>query len=119
MRIIVCGGRDYNDKDAVWGALEALRKVYKSFTVIQGGARGADSLAASWANSQGVPSETYPADWNKHGKAAGPIRNREMLAAGADLVLAFKGGRGTADMVRAARAANVKVWEPANDKNRE
>src|SRR5690606_30354012 len=51
----------------------------------------------------------YPADWRRHGRAAGPIRNQEMADAGADLCIAFPGGRGTADMVRRARAAGIPV----------
>jgi hypothetical protein len=60
----------------------------------------------------GVPVSAHPADWFSHGKAAGPIRNQEMLAMEAPaLVVAFPGGRGTADMVRRARKAGVDVLE--------
>lgn len=52
----------------------------------------------------------YPADWEKHGRAAGPIRNEKMLIVGTpDMVLAFPGGRGTADMIRKAEAAGLPV----------
>jgi hypothetical protein len=51
-------------------------------------------------------------DWKRHGPAAGPMRNQRMLDWGPDLVVAFAGGKGTADMVRRARAAGVDVIEP-------
>ena len=52
----------------------------------------------------------YPANWKKHGRAAGPIRNKQMLEeAKPDLVIAFPGGAGTANMVKQAREAGVKV----------
>jgi hypothetical protein len=78
--------------------------------LIEGEAPGADTLAREWATEQGIPVERYPADWNRHGKAAGPIRNRRMLVEGKpDLVVAFPGGRGTANMISQAEAAGVKV----------
>lgn len=82
--------------------------------VIHGAAPGADSFAAWWAKGAGVPVRAFPADWKTHGPRAGPERNQQMLDEGEpDLVLAFhtdpKLGRGTADMVRRARAAGVPV----------
>lgn len=80
--------------------------------VIHGGARGADTHAGWAATAVDIPVAVYPADWATHGRRAGPIRNAQMLAEGRpDAVLAFPGGRGTADMVRQARAAGVPVWE--------
>jgi hypothetical protein len=79
-------------------------------TIIQGGARGADKLAREWAEDRGVGCVTFRADWEKHGPSAGPIRNGQMLSEGKpNLVLAFPGGRGTADMVQRAHAASVLV----------
>lgn len=109
MRVLVCGGREYNDRDNV---LDVLRlNVPVGATIIEGGARGADTLARQWARAFEVPCETWKADWEKHGKAAGLIRNEEMLRSGIDLVIAFPGGRGTAHMKRIAREAGVKVIE--------
>lgn len=84
--------------------------------VIQGGARGADTLAQLAARRIGLPCITYEADWDRHGKAAGPIRNQQMLETSApELVLAFipESGitKGTRDMVTRARAAGVEVRE--------
>ena len=108
MTALVCGGRDYRDYKRLCAVLGVLGPT----VVVHGGARGADSLAGAWAASHGVPSRVYKADWKKHGKAAGVIRNGEMLEGAApDVVVAFPGGRGTADMVRRARAARVEVVE--------
>lgn len=108
LRVLVCGGRDYANKAAVWRELD-VRGVG---LVIQGDAQGADALARRWADTFGVPCLSFPAAWFFHGKRAGPIRNAWMLQFGRpDLVLAFPGGRGTADMVKQARAAGVRVVE--------
>lgn len=109
MRVIVCGGRDYDDETTVIEVLSALDPT--AVTIVHGAARGADKLAASVARGFGHYVQPYPADWKRHGKAAGPIRNQQMLDAGADLVIAFPGGRGTAHMVEIARAAGVPVME--------
>lgn len=111
MRVIVCGGRDYKDKMRVFVELNKLRPTH----VIHGACpTGADDFAREYCcdESQGVFMEAYPAMWHKHGPAAGPIRNRQMLAEGKpDVVLAFPGGAGTADMVKRAKAAGVRVIE--------
>ena len=114
MRVLVCGGRDFQDKARVFATLDGLDPAL----VIHGGARGADALAGEWAESRGVECQVYPADWRRHGRAAGPIRNREMLEQSKpDLVVAFPGGVGTAHMARIARAAGYRVIEvEAEDK---
>ena len=106
MRVIVCGGRDYADRSAVGGVLGMLRD---GVTIVHGAAPGADRLAAVEATLRGLDVEAHPAYWNAYGKAAGPIRNQRMLDAGAELVIAFPGGRGTADMVRRSREAGIVV----------
>ena len=105
--VLICGGRDYTDK-------ARMREILKSysmpveFRIIHGGARGADTLAAELAVELGIPAKAYPADWRKHGKAAGPIRNQLMLDDGKpDIVMAFPGGKGTADMLRRANHAGI------------
>jgi hypothetical protein len=118
MRILVCGGRDFFDEERAFAELDAIAPTY----VIEGGQRtrnvhgeiigGADFLAYRWASARDVPGCTYDADWTSHGRAAGPIRNQQMIDDGKpDLVVAFPGGRGTADMVRRAKAAGIPVRE--------
>jgi hypothetical protein len=119
MRVLVCGGRDYHDYKKV---SEVLGDLYYSlsheeqncFVLISGGARGADTLARRWAQNYlpGFSFMGFRADWKSYGLSAGPKRNAQMLEEGKpDLVLAFPGGKGTADMVKKARAAKVKVEE--------
>jgi hypothetical protein len=80
--------------------------------IIHGAAPGADSIARLAAEDLGLRTEAHPADWARYGRrAAGPIRNQEMLDSGIDLVIAFPGGRGTADMVRRARKAGITIRE--------
>lgn len=111
MRVLVCGGRDYNDYENVCDVLARLDYRFHDdyFTIVQGGARGADALAKRWAIEMHVPYEEYKADWDKHGKSAGFIRNQEMLDTGIDLVVAFPGGNGTAHTVRNAHRMGIMV----------
>lgn len=111
MRLLVCGGRDYTDAKALHARLDALVKERGRVSVlIHGAARGADSLASTWAEANGIPTLPFPADWSTYGKSAGAIRNSQMLTEGQpDLVVAFPGGAGTANMVRQARDARVRV----------
>ena len=112
-RILVCGGRDYADQAMLFGALDMAREENVINTIIQGDCpTGADKLARMWAISRGEHMDSFPADWPKHGKAAGPIRNQQMLDEGRPTkVFAFKGGRGTADMVQRAKKAGIPVYE--------
>lgn len=105
VRAIVCGGRDYSDWEHVVRTLDAIGVT----ELAHGCASGADSLAKAWAYLRRIPTAQYPANW-ANGKAAGPIRNQRMLDDfKPDAVIAFPGGRGTADMVRRAQAAGVKI----------
>ena len=80
--------------------------------IIHGAARGADSLAGEWAMSRGVTVMAFPADWDAHGRSAGHIRNAQMIAEGKPtVVVAFPGGRGTANMVRQARLSHIPVLQ--------
>jgi hypothetical protein len=118
MRVLVCGGRDYNNRDHVFNTLTQIDATRGPITcVIHGAATGADHEGMIWAqmmheSGRVIAHAPFAADWRAHEKAAGPIRNRRMLDEGKpDVVLAFPGGRGTADIVRQARAAGVEVIE--------
>lgn len=108
MRLLVTGGRDYRDFQALATLLDAIHAQTPITLLIHGAAPGTDSLAAAWAAFRHVPAQAYPADWTTHGKAAGPIRNQQMLTEGRpDAYLALPGGRGTADMVRRCKRAGI------------
>ena len=118
MRILICGGRAYANREAVEIALSPYRyrpmggSVPGEHVIIHGGAEGADTLADEWARKWVLRREIYRPDWKKHGKAAGPLRNSRMIAEGRpDICIAFPGGRGTEDMKRKARAAGIEVIE--------
>ena len=113
MRVLVCGGRGFADFDGLAAALRKIDNARRITLLIEGGASGADALARRWAEGRGIPVKTFKADWQLWGKAAGPIRNQWMLEQGKpDIVVAFPGGKGTADMVRRAQEAMVPVRKP-------
>jgi len=110
MRVLVCGSRHFKDSDFMYEVLKPYLKTENIF--INGGARGADLLSETWTIPMGIKNIRYPADWNKHGKAASPIRNKQMLDEGKpDLVVAFMAddSRGTKNMVDQATKAGVEV----------
>lgn len=109
MKVLVCGGREFDDWSLLTETLEDL-PWGRPTEIIQGGAKGADFLARVWAKYQGILYTEFPADWKQFGRAAGSIRNTQMLDEGKpDYVVAFPGGYGTADMVRQARREGVTV----------
>lgn len=111
MRVLVCGGRNFNDAMTLGSWLGGIHKDHVITHIINGGAPGADHMAAQFGIWMNIPVETYKADWAL-GKKAGPMRNAKMLLEGRpDLVVAFEGGVGTADMVKKAKGAGVKVVE--------
>lgn len=111
MKLLVCGSRTM-----AWSLQELVIQHVRELAptqIIEGGAKGADTLARLAALFLGIPVQEFPADWQAHGKKAGPIRNQQMLDQGPDLVLAFHPATGctpgTADMIRRAQAAGVPV----------
>lgn len=114
MKVLVTGGREFGrhaeERRLAWRVLSGL--LQPGDEVIHGDARGADRLARQAAIVLGVAHRGYPADWRVYGRAAGPIRNGVMLRTERPaMVLAFPGGKGTADMVKQARRAGVPVAE--------
>jgi hypothetical protein len=113
MRILVCGGRYFTDYARMDAVLSKIWVPHET-VLIHGDARGADRMAEEWLHRKWPDTkhevERFPADWAGHGVHAGPIRNHQMIIDGKpDLVVVFPGGRGTADMVRRAKAAGIKV----------
>jgi hypothetical protein len=125
MRILVTGGRWFSNRDIVARTLAAQPG---DAVLVHGAAKGADTLCASWWTAMGRNVDPHPADWSgpcrptcrkghrrrrsdgtSYCPSAGPYRNQEMLDSGVDLVIAFPGGDGTADMVRRATDAHVPV----------
>lgn len=113
MRVLVCGGRYFRDFGRVRAHLDALHDAHGFSILIHGGATGADKLAGRWADEASDPIVgvvIYPAQWARRGRMAGPVRNIFMLRdSRPDLVVAFKGGAGTAGMIDLAEEAGVRV----------
>ncbi len=134
MTVLVCGGRGFGvyrcalgapvnvrlaasyraqrEQKLIHNTLYALVVELGPFKLITGGAPGADSHAHRWGQLKCFVQKVYHADWRKHGRAAGPLRNEKMLACETvDLVIAFPGGKGTADMVSRAKDHGILVRE--------
>lgn len=108
MRVLVCGGRDFNNYEVVKQWVDSFSPTH----IIEGGAKGADTLGWKYAKSNGIDFTTFKAEWDRHGKAAGMIRNQQMIDEGKpDLVVAFQGGRGTQDMIKRAKKHGIEVVE--------
>ena len=111
VRLLICGDRNWSDGNAI-------REVIKSFNptiIIEGEAKGADTLARLSANAMGIETLKFPADWQKYGRAAGPIRNSQMLKEGnPDVVVGFHykidESKGTRDMLTRAKKAGKATF---------
>lgn len=111
-RILVCGGRTYNDANKVYEVLDFALRDFGNICIVQGGVRGADALAKAWAKLNEVPCFQCDANWDCYDTKAGSIRNMWMLEwFKPDLILAFPGGYGTADMVKRGKAAKVETYK--------
>ncbi len=115
MRVLICGSRDYDNQ--AWIAVRLLSLNKRGYdTLIEGEAKGADTLAKKAAKVLGMWVMAFPAEWDKYGKAAGLIRNKQMLKEGCpNLVMAFytdySKSRGTRDMVRQAKKSLIPCIE--------
>lgn len=122
--VVVTGGRDFANQTCLESALARLKakvEMEGRRLVIRHGAcpTGADAMAEAWAKANGVETDPKPADWDRRRKAAGMIRNREMVAPGdVEGVVAFPGIVGTPAMVRHCEGLGIPVWEPCGDARR-
>lgn len=112
-RIIVAGCRDFDDYEYLKESLDAIRTDFIDIEIVSGHASGTDSLAEEYARRVGIELRIFPADWKRYGRAAGPIRNKQMLEyimEGNPLVVAFWDGKssGTKNMIELARKADVE-----------
>lgn len=111
MRVIIAGTRTFNDVEFLKKQMYyAFRNDYIS-EIVSGCAKGADLLGEEWAKERNIPVKRFPADWAKHGKAAGPMRNEEM-AKNADACIVFWDGesKGTKNMIDNAKKQNLKLF---------
>lgn len=130
-RILVCGDRDWKDEDAVWRVLDSYLERYSpdQLLIIQGDARGADTMAKMWAEDREIDHLSFPARWKyyrdvlRNPRAAGPVRNKRMLTEGRpDLVIAFhddiENSQGTRDMLKKAKRAGIPTRHKKHKKRK-
>ena len=113
-RVLVSGSRIFDDERLAFKVLDDIHQIdceYQPLIIVHGGAKGADNIAARWAYDRGMHSEVFKPDWDNLGKAAGILRNIDMLRSGVDLVVAFPRGhaRGTKHMIKIAQEAGTEV----------
>ena len=110
-RVIIAGGRDFADYCLLEETVDyLLQNINQPIAIVCGKARGADTLGEQYAIKRGYPVYYYPAQWDKYGKIAGYLRNREM-AQNADALIAFwdKKSKGTKNMIELAKEYNLKI----------
>ncbi len=110
-RVLICGDRNWKDRGAIFDCVSALPE---SVPIIEGEARGADRIAGQAGRFFGHTVFEFPADWNQYGKAAGPIRNRQMMKEGKPTLVVFfhnnlRQSKGTKDMVEVAVKNGISV----------
>ena len=112
MIVLVCGGRDFTDRDLVYRTMDkVLDKYPDGLLLVTGAAPGADTLAEEWCKAREVMYLGVPARWKKYGRSAGPQRNklmRDMWEPKA--CVAFKGGDGTKGMIKLMREVGIEPW---------
>ena len=110
MRVIVAGGREFDDEQRLHNVLSLLTNEYGFSQVVCGMARGVDMFGKHWADLNNLPVVEFPANWNRYGKSAGYKRNLEM-AENADMLIAVWDGKskGTGHMIDIAKTKGLKV----------
>jgi len=124
--LLVTGGRDFCEATTSTGQprdreVYMAERVALGFTldminpssILVGDADGADRWAVIWCDRRSIPYTRFAADWTKHQKRAGPIRNQTMVDRRPDAGVSFPGGFGTADCVKRMNAAHIPVYETA------
>jgi hypothetical protein len=109
LKVIIAGGRDYHNYDTLLEAIQECQ--FPIATVVSGGAKGVDALGEQYASNMNLPLNVYHADWERNGRAAGPIRNRKM-AENADALIAIWDGKskGTKNMIETATKLGLLVY---------
>ncbi len=120
MKILICGSRHWTNYNSILSVIRRLITCYgPDILIVEGGASGADLLSRKAAIECGISYKEFPADWNKYGRAAGPIRNQQMLEEvmedeGRGMIIAFHEdlakSKGTKDMVNRAKGKGIPIY---------
>lgn len=109
MRVVISGTRTITDYTQLEKAIK--QSGFLITEVVSGHCRGVDIMGEEWAKNNGISIKIFPADWNKYGKSAGPIRNKQMAEyAEAAIILWDGNSRGTENMISLAKLNNLKVF---------
>ncbi len=121
IKILICGGRHFNEYEVfcktVKSIIEELKIELEEIELVSGGCEGTDKMAERFAEDNGIPIKVFLPDWKRYGKAAGPIRNRQMIVFIKDFdfryVIAFTSdkSRGTRNTIDLAKKNNIEVYE--------
>jgi len=116
-KIAVTGGADFNDHALIWAKLDQVRAKHPDMVLLHGGGpRGAERIAACWADNRKVPQIAFRPDWNRHAKAAPFKRNDALLAALPIGVLVFPGTGIQDNLADKAKAMGIPVWRFRSDR---
>lgn len=111
MKTIIAGSRSVRDPRLVFQAVEASGFAPTITEVVSGGCHGPDTFGELWASSRHLPIKRFPAEWDRYGLKAGPIRNRQMADYADALIVVWDGrSRGTENMIEEAQARNLQVF---------
>ena len=113
MKLIIAGGRNITDleSESIQAFINFL-EIEGITEIVSGGAKGVDKAGEIYAHVHNIPCQVFPAEWNKYGKAAGPIRNSVMANYGDALLIIWDGkSRGSADMKQRMTKLSKPVWE--------
>jgi hypothetical protein len=110
MKLIIAGRRNFTNYKQLVQKCDDLLKGKSNIEIVSGTCKGADKLGEQYAKQRGYKLTQFPADWNKYGKVAGPIRNQQM-ANYANTLIAFWDGksRGTRNMIQLAKSSNLNI----------
>lgn len=110
MKVIIAGSRDFDDYELLRSYCDHVLQNQKDIEIVSGTAKGADHLGERYAIEKGYKTTRFPADWSRHGKAAGYIRNEEMAKYGEALIAFWNGNsKGTEHMINLANKYNLKI----------
>jgi len=111
MKLIIAGGREFNDYELLKEKLDNLLiNNTDDVEIVSGKARGADSLGEKYAKEKGYPVKEFPAKWNEYGKRAGYLRNEEMALYATHCVCFWDGeSKGTKHMIDLAKKSNLNL----------
>jgi hypothetical protein len=112
MKTIIAGSRHLKNRETIMECIYECPWIQEITEVVSGGAEGVDAIGEEWADIVGLGIRIFKANWNKYGKNAGPMRNRQMAAYADSLILIWNGeSKGSANMLSNARNAGLLIFE--------